>query len=285
MKSKLFSLALAGLFIMGADSVAQAQGPALEFPAPSPSATLKQRVGLTDIEVVYSRPSIKGRKIFGGLVTHGEVWRTGANNATRVTFSTPVKINGQEVPAGTYGLFSIPGENEWTVILSKGSQQWGSYRYDQKDDAVRVKATVEKLATPVETFTIDINDLRDESATLAMEWERVRVPVKIEVDLVSKLKPQIERVMSSNEGRKPYFQAAMFYHDHNIDMNKAKEWVNAALAEREAFYVVHLKAKILAKLGDKEGAIAAANRSTELARQANDSGYVKLNQDLISTLK
>jgi len=284
MKSKLFlsCLMLAGAGLMAVS--ASAQAPRIEFPSASPTATLKQRVGLTDIEIVYSQPGVKGRKIFGGLVSNGEVWRTGANSATKVTFSTPVKINGADVPAGTYGLFTIPGDSEWTIIISKGADQWGSYRYNEKDDLVRVKAKPEKLAGAVETFTIDINDIRDDSATLNLTWEKTRVPVKLEVDL-SKLKTQIEQAMSSSDGQKPYFQAAAFYHDHNIDMNKAKEWVNAAVAEREGFYIVHLKAKILAKLGDKEGAIAAARRSTELAKEAKDSGYVKLNDDLIASLK
>ncbi|MBC8097661.1 MAG: DUF2911 domain-containing protein [Akkermansiaceae bacterium] len=262
-----------------------AQTPNLEFPAPSPSSTLKQRVGLTDIEIVYSRPGVKGRKIFGGLVSHGEVWRTGANTATKVVFSTPVKINGTEVPAGTYALFTIPSELEWTVILSKAPGQWGSYRYDQKDDQVRVKVLPVKLAEAVETFTIDINDIRDDSATLNLIWEKVRVPVKLQLDLKAKLAPQIEKAMAAPDGKKPYFQSAMFYYDHGMDLQKANEWVDAALKEREAFYVVHLKAKILAKLGDKAGATAAAKRSSELAKEAKDSGYVRLNDDLIASLK
>jgi hypothetical protein len=285
MKPKLLlsCIALAGATSFATGAFAQAAG--VEFPAPSPTATIQQRVGLTDVEIVYSRPGVKGREIFGGLVSYGEVWRTGANTATKVTFSTPVKINGTEVPAGAYGLFTIPGENEWTVILSKGSGQWGAYRYDAKDDQLRVKAKPVKLAETVETFTIGINDIRDESATLNLMWEKTRVPVKLELDLASKLVPQIEKVMASNEARKPYFQAAMFYYDHNVDLKKAREWVDAAAAEREAFYIVHLQAKILAKLGDKQGAIAAAKRSTELAKQAKDSGYVKLNEDLIASLK
>jgi hypothetical protein len=150
-------------------------------PAPSPACTLKQRVGLTDIEIVYSRPGVKGRTIFGDLVPYDKVWRTGANEATRITFSGPVKLNGTEVPAGTYGLFTIPGEKEWTIILNKTAQQWGAFRYDEKYDLVRVKTTPVKLAEPVETFTIDINDIRDDSATLNLMWEKTRVPVKLSV--------------------------------------------------------------------------------------------------------
>ena len=262
-----------------------AQTPKVDFPAASPACTLKQHVGLTDIEIVYSRPGVKGRPIFGGLVPYGQVWRTGANNATKITFSTPVKLNGAEIPAGTYALFTIPGETEWTIIINKGAAQWGAFQYNETNDLVRVKATPLKLAEPVETFTIEINDIRDESATLNLTWEKTRVPVKLEVELVSKLVPQIEAVMAAPEGNKPYYQAAMFYYDHGQDLEKARKWIDAAIAQREAHYIVHLKAKILAKLGDKEGAIAAAKRSTELAIKAKDTGYVKLNEDLISSLK
>ena len=262
-----------------------AQTPKVDFPAASPACTLKQHVGLTDIEIVYSRPGVKGRPIFGGLVPYGQVWRTGANNATKITFSTPVKLNGAEIPAGTYALFTIPAETEWTIIINKGAAQWGAFQYNETNDLVRVKATPVKLAEPVETFTIEINDIRDESATLNLTWEKTRVPVKLEVELVSKLVPQIEAVMAAPEGNKPYFQAALFYYDHGQDLEKARKWIDAAIAEREAYYIVNLKARILAKLGDKEGAIAAAKRSIELAIKAKDTGYVKLNEDLISSLK
>lgn len=283
MKTKTSILALA--LALGVTSSSLAQAPKVDFPAASPTCTLKQHFGLTDIEIVYSRPSVKGRKIFGGLVSYGEVWRTGANSATKFTVSTPVKINGAEIPAGTYGLFTIPGEDEWTIIISKVSGQWGAYKYDAKDDVVRVKAKPVELPFHIESFLIDINGITDESATMYLTWDDVAVPVKIERDLTGTLVPQIEAVMSSDAKDKPYFQSAMFYYDHGQDLKKASEWVNAAIKQREAHYIVHLKAKILAKLGDKEGAITAANRSIELAKTAKDSGYVKLNEDLISSLK
>jgi hypothetical protein len=281
-KTLLSSLVLASGLVFTCGLLAQT--PKVDFPAASPACTLKQHVGLTDIEIVYSRPGVKARPIFGGLVPYGQVWRTGANNATKITFSTPVKLNGAEIPAGTYALFTIPGETEWTIIINKAAAA-SIFNYNQTNDLVRVKATPVKLAEPVETFTIEINDIRDESATLNLTWEKTRVPVKLEVELVSKLVPQIEAVMAAPEGNKPYYQAAMFYYDHGQDLQKASKWVDAAIAQREAHYIVHLKAKILAKLGDKEGAIAAAKRSTELAIKAKDTGYVKLNEDLISSLK
>ena len=151
------SVLVTGLF-------AQAPAPKLEFPAASPAATIKQRVGFTDIEINYSRPSMRGRKIFGGLLPYGEVWRTGANSATKITFSTSVKFGGADVPAGTYALFSIPGQNEWTVILNKVPGQWGAYAYDAKNDLVRVKAAPAALTRPFETFAISFNDLASEAA-------------------------------------------------------------------------------------------------------------------------
>lgn len=282
LKSLIPTLALAAATVSA--STAFAQAPRLEFPAPSPACTLKQHVGLTDIEIVYSRPSTKGREIFGSLVPYGKVWRTGANAATKITFSTPVKLNGKEIAAGSYALYTIPGESEWTIILNKGVGKSGT-QYDESEDVARIQTRPVNISEQIETFTIEFNHITDESAVLNLVWEHTVAPIRITMDVTSKLVPQIEQAMSSSEGRKPYFQAAGFYYDHNLDLQKAKDWVNAAIKEREAYYIVHLKAKILAKLGDKPGAIAAAERSTELAKQANDSGYVRLNDELIASLK
>lgn len=280
MKAKIFLCSL--LCVCGLALFAQA--PKVEFPAPSPAGTLKQRVGLTDIEVAYSRPGMKGRQIFGSLVPFGTVWRTGANAATKITFSTPVKLNGAEVPAGSYALYTIPGEDEWTIILNKGVGKSGT-QYDEKEDVVRFKATPAQLAEQVESFLIQFDQIRDESAVLYLIWDHTLVPIKVELDLTSKLVPQIEAVMASDAKQKPYYQAAMFYYDHGLDLAKASKWVDAAIAQRDAHYIEYLKARILAKLGDKDGAIAAAKRSTELAIKAKDTGYVKMNEDLISSLK
>jgi hypothetical protein len=282
-------LILASSLAFAASLFAQApQAPKIEFPAPSPAATLKQRVGLTDIEVAYSRPGVKGRVIFGGLVPYGEVWRTGANSATRISFSTPVKLQGSNLDAGTYELFTIPGQDEWTVILQKAGKQWGAYQYNPKDDVLRVKAMPVKLAQAVETFTIDVNDIRDESATLNLIWADWRVPVKLEVDVTSKLVPQIEAAMAA-PGKKPYLPAALFYLDHNLDLKKAAGWIDAALAENpDAFYLLYHKARILVRMGDKAGAVAAARQSIALAAKDTSPGkdeYIRLNEALIASLK
>ena len=284
MNTKTLLLACTVALGIAGTTFAQAPAPKVDFPSPSPACTIKQRVGLTDIEVVYSRPGMKGRQIFGGLLPYGTVWRTGANNATKITFSTDVKLNGTDIAAGSYALYTIPGETEWTIIINKGVGKSGT-QYDEKEDVVRFKATPSKFPTTIETFTIEFNRITDDSATLDLIWETTVVPIKIQLDLVSSLLPQIDAVMASDAKNKPYYQAAMFYYDHGQDLKKASEWIDAAIKQREAHYIVYLKAKILAKMGDKEGAIAAANRSSELATKANDLGYVKLNADLISSLK
>jgi hypothetical protein len=268
-----------------------AQSAAPDIPPSSPTATLKQRVGLTDIEIVYSRPGLKGRKIFGGLEAYGLVWRTGANSPTKITFSTPVKFGGKSVPAGTYGLYSIPGDKEWSVMINKiGEKDWGAYVYKQENDVARVTAKPVALAQPVETFTIDINDIRNESATLNLIWEKTRVPVKIEVD-VSEVRPKLEAFMASNAAKKPYVNAAMFYFESGGDLKKALEWVDAAIKETpSAYYFVYRKALIQQKMGDKAGALATAKASREAAekdtqRELLSKEYVRLNDTLIASLK
>ena len=292
MRSSLFPssrvLFLGALISVGA--FAQAPAAKLDLPAPSPTATLKQRVGVTDIEVVHSRPSMKGREIFGKLEPYGAVWRTGANNATRISFSTAVKVQGSALPAGTYELFTIPGREEWTVIFQKAGKQWGSYAYDQKNDTLRVTARVIDFGAPVETFTIDFNSLRDSSATMNLLWERTLISLKLEVDL-SSLIPQIEAFMAGPGEKKPYVNAAMFYLDNGLDLKKALAWMNAAIAEQpDAFYFVYRKAKVQAALGDKAGALATAKASLAAAIAKAPSPllrdeYVRLNNELIASLK
>lgn len=279
---------VAGLLLAPALLAQNAQGPRINFPAASPASTLKQKVGFTDIEIVYSRPSVKGRKIFGGLVPNGDVWRTGANSPTKVTFSTPVTFGGKQVEAGTYGLYSIPGEDEWTVILNKvGERDWGAYNYKAENDVARVTAKPETLSKPVETFTIGIGDIRSEGATLTLEWDKTRVPVKFEVDVVKPIVAQIDSALSSGAQLPAgfYFQAAMFYHDNGLDIGKAKTWIEQATKDNAPFYMLHGKAKILAKAGDKEGAIAAAQQSIAAAEGAAKAEYVRLNEALIKSLK
>ena len=261
-----------------------AQTPKVAFPAPSPGGSLKQHVGLTDIEISYSRPSAKGRPIFGGLLPYGELWRTGANGPTTLSFSTDVKLNGTDIPAGKYALYTIPDKKEWTIIISKDIKG-NVFSYNDTNDLVRFKATPIKLSHPVETFTIDISDIRDDSAIINLTWEKTQVPIKVELDLVSQLVPRIEEAMAAPGEKKPYYQAAMFYYDHGQNLQKAREWIEAASSANDTYYIEYVKAEILAKSGDKEGAIAAAKHSTELAIKAKADGYITLNKKLEASLR
>lgn len=272
---------------------AQSPVPALTFPQASPNATATQRVGLTDIQITYARPGAKGRKVFGGLLPYGQIWRTGANTATKISLSTPVKFNGTEVPAGTYELFTIPGPAEWTVIFHKNMSQWGAYSYDAKNDVARIKAKPAALNYHVETLTIGLNDLRDESATLTIAWEKTLVPLVLAVDVKSTLVPQIEAVMadaSSKPSPAVCRDAAMYYLENGLDLKKAAAWMDAAIAAQpDAFYLVYRKALILEKAGDKAGAIATAQKSLEAAKLAPSPAlrdeYVGLNEALLARLK
>ncbi|HTV40828.1 MAG TPA: DUF2911 domain-containing protein [Candidatus Sulfotelmatobacter sp.] len=289
LNAKLSVLVLVGGLIFPLQSHAQSP---VNFPAASPACTIKQRVGLTDIQVVYSRPGIKGRTVFGGIVPYDTVWRTGANQATRITFSTPVKLEGNDIPAGTYALFTIPDTNEWTIILNKNSRQFGAFQYDSNDDLVRFTVTPKTLTdTTLETFMIEFTDIRDDSAVLMLVWDKTIVPIRVQVDVTGKIVPQIDATMAA-PGKKSdgfYFQSAQFYYDHDLDLNKALDWINAGLADKPmiAFEMLHLKAQILAKQGDKAGAIDAAKQSTELAIKAEgpNNSFVWMNQQLISSLQ
>lgn len=282
-KALLFSAVIgAGLLF---STHTQAQAPKVDFPSPSPLSTLKQRVGLTDIEIVYSRPSARGRPIMGGLVPYGEVWRTGANGRTTISFSTAVKLNGSEIPAGKYALFTIPNADQWTVIINKDTKS-SPFDYNASNDVVRLTCPAVNVAEDIETFSIMVNAIRDDSARIDLIWEHTAVPIRLTLDLVSTLVPQIEAAMSAEGADKLYYPAATFYYEHGLDLQKAKTWIEAATKSNEAYYTMNLKARILAKLGDKDGASAAAKRSSELAAKTpGASGYVKLNDDLISSLK
>lgn len=285
------TLLLAAGFGLAAGLSAQ-NAPAVKFPQASPPATLKQQVGITDIELSYSRPSMKGRTIFGGLVPYDEVWRTGANSAPKITFNTAVSFEGTAVPAGTYELFTIPGRDAWTIIIHQDKSQWGSYAYDAKNDVARVTVKPQPAPRPTETFAITFNDLTTTGATLNLTWENVRVPVRLTVDTVGLVVPQIEAALAAQAQPNAMllFSSAMFYYENGLDLNKAIEWMNAAVAARPGqMWMIYRKGLILAKMGDKAGARAAAEESIALAEKAPSPSlreeYIRLNQALLASLQ
>ncbi len=255
----------------------------LKTPAPSPAQTVKQEFGLSTVELSYSRPAVKGRKIFGDLVPYDAVWRTGANAATTLTFGDDVTIGGTKVPAGKYGLLTIPGKKSWTIIISKQTDVTSPAAYKQDMDLVRLTANVAKVKSAVESFTIDFANITPTSCDLQISWDKsaVRFPITTEID--SKIMANIEKAMKAE--KPPYFQAAMYYMETGKDLNQALEWFNKAVeAQPNAFWVQHQWANCLAKLGKNSEAKAAATKSRELAAAANNNDYVTLNDKLLKEL-
>jgi hypothetical protein len=258
-----------------------AQG--LKVPAPSPSQTVKQDFALSSVEVNYSRPAVKGRTVMGDLVPYGKVWRTGANGATTITFGEDVKFGGQPVKAGKYGLLSIPGEREWTIILTSSLDVTSPAAYKPENDVVKVKAEPQSMPYSIENFTLFFDNVTASSMTLEIVWDKTAVPVQITADVDSKIVAQIDEAMKGE--KKPYFQAANYYFETNRDLKKSLTWVDAAIKENpKAFYMYYLKARIEAKSGDKKAAKATATEGIALAKAAKNDDYVALNEKLIAGL-
>jgi hypothetical protein len=258
----------------------------LKTPAPSSTQTIKQDFGLGSIELSYSRPNIKGRKIFGDLVPFGKVWRTGANQATTLTFADEVTIGGTKVPAGKYGLLTIPDKASWTIIITKQLDVTSPAAYKQESDVVRVQAKPQSIKK-AETFTMQFANVKATSIELHMSWDQTDVALPITTEIEGRVMSQITELMKDEDPKKrPYFGAAMYYMDNGKDLNQALEWFNKAAEQNpNAFWVMHQRANCLAKLGKKQEAIASANKSIELAKEAKNDDYVALNQKLLATLK
>ncbi len=260
----------------------------IKVPQPSPLGTLSQTVGLVKIDVEYSRPSAKGRKVFGSLVPYGEMWRTGANASTKITFGDEVQVNYVNLPKGTYALYTIPGEKEWTIIFYKNTSFWGvpdAKSFKEEDVAARFKVPAKTVTEKVETFTINIGNLTNSSAELELVWENTKVVIPIRVDTDSKVMADIKSTLAGPKAN-DYYAAARYYYEEDKDMEQALEWVNKNLEMAgEKFWVLRLKANILAKLGRYQEAIAVANRSTELAKADGNTDYPRMNEESIAEWK
>lgn len=267
---------------------AQAQ---IQTPKPSPTATLSQEVGLSTVTVTYSRPGVKDRTIFGELVPYDKVWRTGANESTKLTLSDDMKIGGQDVPAGTYALYTIPGKDSWTIIIHKNTSHWGDEGYDKAEDLVRFEVKPEMLEDAWESFTIDFSDFTPNGANMNLIWDHTKVSFPIMAPTDKKVEAQIKRILSPNTMASNYSQAAGYYLQTNKDLDQALDWINKSLALFEEagqspFWVYHVKAKILMAQNNYKEAIKIAEKSKELAAKAeNDFGYVALNEKLIKECK
>ena len=262
-------------------SLANAQ--TLTTPQPSPTQTVKQNFSLGSVELNYSRPAKKGRTVMGDLVPYGKVWRTGANNATTLTFSDDVTIGGKEVKAGKYGLLTIPEADKWTIIISKDVNVTQPSAYKPENDVVRVQADVIKTPFTVENFTINFANITGSSLNVELMWENTYLQFAVTANTDAKVMKQIDDAM--NKDSKPYFNAASYYYDNGKDMNQALTWVNKALeTNKEAFWMYLLKARIHKKLGDKAASKAAATTCIEVATKAKNDDYVKMANELIAGL-
>jgi hypothetical protein len=246
-----------------------AEAQSLRTPAPSTAQTVKQEFGLGTIELSYSRPNAKGRTIFGDLVPYGAVWRTGANSATTLTFSDEVIIGGKKIPAGKYGLLSIPGAAEWTIIISKQLDVTSPSAYKQEMDVLRMNVPTVSLPFPIETFMILFEKVKSNELEMMIIWESTMVSIPVKTDIESKIMGQIDNLM--NKDNKPYYNAAMYYMDNNKDLNQAATWLDKAVEQSpNAFFIWYQKARCLSLLGKKAEAKAASVKSLELAKAAKN---------------
>ncbi|WP_395768536.1 DUF2911 domain-containing protein [Aquirufa sp.] len=256
-----------------------AQG--IKMPASSPGQSIKQDFSLSAVEVKYSRPVIKGRKIFGDVVPFGKLWRTGANSPTSVTFGEDVKIAGQVLKAGTYQLLSIPSQFSWEIIFNKGTN--GVFNYKPEEDVLKVKLATTTLSQSVESFSIQFANVIANKMDMVISWEKVAVSIPIETEIDSKIATSIEKAMAADT--RPYFESASYYFETGRDLKKALEWVGKATeANPSAYWILHLQAKIQAKLGDKAAAKISAEKSMALAKEGKNEDYVTLNMKLIQSL-
>ena len=266
-----------------APAAAFGQGaPTLKTPEASPAASVSQTVGLSKVQVDYHRPAVNGRKVWGGLVPYGEVWRAGANENTTLTASTSIKLGGKMLPAGTYGLHMLPTANEWTIILSKINTAWGSFGYDAKEDVLRVPVKPQAAADTEERLSYRFDDPTDKSVTLTLRWEKLAVPMRIEVDTTS-------IVMASMRGElrglaqffaEPWAQAAAYWAANGGNLDEAQKFADKALGMGQTFRTLRARAAVAEKRGDTKKAEALRSQAMTVANEneLNLFGYGLIQQ-------
>lgn len=256
----------------------------IQTPAASPDQTLTQNVGLSSVSVQYSRPAMRGRTIFGDLVPMDKLWRTGANKNTLVTFNSDASVGGSAIKAGTYSIYSIPSMDEWTIYFYTETENWGlPGNWDESKVAAAYKVTAQRLEETVESFTISIDEVTDSGADLTLKWENTAVSIPFSFDTESAVMASIDRTMNGPTDR-DYYQAAVYFLNADKDINKAKTWIDKAIAmsKSPAYWYYRQQSLIYAKAGDKKGAIKAAEQSLDLAQKAGNQDYVAMNKKSIA---
>jgi hypothetical protein len=254
-------------------------------PAPSSGQTILQDFGMGRITLTYSRPNVKGRKMFGYTEPYGKVWRTGANSATTIKFTDEVTLEGHKVAPGEYALFSIPGTDEWTIILSKTAKQWGAYSYKEADDYLRFTVKPVKLEENIETFTMQFADVFPTTAQLHLMWEHTAVIIHMTTDIDAKVMAKIDSAMQTD--KKPYYEAVIYYWNNNKDMKKALVWANEMqnMKGMPPMVAKLWKARVLLKLGDKAAAANTAQEGITAAEAEKNDEYVRLNKEVLAAAK
>jgi len=251
-----------------------------KIPAASPGQRIEQDFGLGTVSVKYYRPSAKGRKIFGGIEPYGIVWRTGANNATVISLTDTIQVEGHTVPPGSYSLFSIPGTDEWTIIFNKNIDQWGAYSYNAKQDLLRFTVKPVRLPAKVETFTIQFADVHLDDCLLQILWENTGINIRLKTDVDKRIIANILEAMKGDN--KPFYMSAVWYYNHGQDLDQAFAWMQEAdKATPKAFNVQYWLARIQLKKGDKQSAIIYANEGLKLATAQNNAEYIRLNKEVL----
>jgi hypothetical protein len=283
MKKALCLTALLALLIPAGASAQQQ----LKLPRPSPKASVQQTVGLTDVTINYCRPGVKGRTIWGDLVPYDKVWRTGANEATTIQISQDVKVNGKPLPAGLYSLHTIPGKSAWTVIFNKKAEQWGSYDYDEKDDALRIQVTPAQ-GPAQEYMSFSFPEVTPDGATVELAWEKLRVPFKIEVATKEQAMANIRQALSGDvkEWGVPYGAANYAFTTNAGNQDEAMKWIDQSVGIKETYYNLRLKAAMLDKAGKKKEAVAVAEKAVKIGKEnKDDSGEIAKTEKQIAEWK
>lgn len=259
----------------------------VKTPQASPVCTISQAVGTSDISITYSRPGAKNRAIFGNIVPYDKMWRTGANKATKISFSEEVTFAGQKLPAGEYSLFTIPSTSEWEVILNNELNLWGTGEYNEADDVLRVKIPSSSNENHVESLTIDLNTFSSSGADLTISWEKTKVIIPINTNAIEKIQKEYTTLLEEGPSANTYYKGARFFLENNLDLELALKWINSAIEKRpEAFWMSYQKARILVLMNNSKEAIKVAKEVITMAEAAEDSyGYDKKANDLIKEIK
>jgi len=254
------------------------------MPQPSPTQTIRQDFGMGVIELTYSRPSIRGRQLFGEntvLAPLGKPWRTGANSATKIHFSDSVMVGGKTLDTGSYVIYTIPNKGQWNVVFSKGTAYPGQQGFSESNDVVSLKAPATTTGNNVETFTMQFGNVHNESCELQLMWGNTAVTVPIATNIKDRLRTQLEAALQGDN--KPYQQAATFYYEWDKNYPKALEYVNKGIEQNaQAYWLYLLKARIQKAAGDNAGAIATANKTIEVATEAKNDDYVRMAKELMA---